>query len=138
LARADRIRGVEQNAPATAVVAILSRNLSSLSYASAAHPPPIIAGPNLPAHCLAYGGLPFGIGVPTASETHTVVLEPGTVILFYTDGLTEFNRDIARAERAALQAVTRLVDDPQMERPAVYIQRSVMGSERPVDDTVIL
>jgi serine phosphatase RsbU (regulator of sigma subunit) len=76
--------------------------------------------------------------VPTASETHTATLEPGTVILFYTDGLTEFNRDIERAERAALLAVTHLVDDPQMERPAVYIQRSVMGSERPVDDTVIL
>jgi integral membrane sensor domain MASE1 len=50
LARADRIRGVEQNAPATAVVAIMSRDLSSLSYASAAHPPPIIAGPNTEAY----------------------------------------------------------------------------------------
>jgi integral membrane sensor domain MASE1/anti-sigma regulatory factor (Ser/Thr protein kinase) len=138
LTKADRMLRSRENAPATAVVAILSRDLSSMSYASAGHPPPIVAGPNIPAHSLAYGGVPFGVGIPVASRTHTVALEPDAVILFYTDGLTEFKRDIDRAESAILQAVARLVDAPQTERPAAFVQRSVMGSERPADDTVVL
>jgi integral membrane sensor domain MASE1/anti-sigma regulatory factor (Ser/Thr protein kinase) len=138
LTEADRSLRSRQNAPATAMVAIMSRDLSTISYSSAGHPPPIVAGPNIPAHSLAYGGLPFGLGMPVASETHTVALEPDAVILFYTDGLTEFKRDIERAERTVLQAVTRLVDDPHLERPAAFIQRSVMGSERPADDTALL
>lgn len=127
-----------QNAPATAIVAILNRDLSRLSYASAGHPPPMIAGPNIPAHSLAYGGVPFGVGMPIDSETHTVALEAGAAILFYTDGLTEFDRDIERAEQAVLRAMTVVVGNPHMERPAAFIQHSVMGSERPDDDTVLL
>jgi integral membrane sensor domain MASE1 len=138
LARVSRVRGSRQTTLATAIVAIVSRDLSSLSYASAGHPPPIIAGPHIPGHSMACGGLPFGVGVPITSKTHTTALEPGAVILFYTDGLTEFKRDVERAESAAIQAVTRLVAHPQMEHPAAFIQRSVMGTHRPLDDTVLL
>jgi anti-sigma regulatory factor (Ser/Thr protein kinase) len=138
LLRAGRMLQSRHDAPATAVVAIVSRDLSSMSYASAGHPPPILAGPTTPAHFLAYGGVPFGVGIPIGSQTHTVALEPNAAILFYSDGLTEFKRDIARAERAMLEAVTRVVDEPHMERPSVFVQSSVMGSARPTDDTVLL
>jgi integral membrane sensor domain MASE1 len=138
LTKADRALRSRHDAPATALVAIMSRDLSTISYSTAGHPPPIVAGPNIPAHSLPYGGVPFGLGIPIASETHTVALESDAAILFYTDGLTEFKRDIESAERAVLQAITRLVDDPRMERPAAFIQRSVMGSERPADDTALL
>jgi integral membrane sensor domain MASE1/anti-sigma regulatory factor (Ser/Thr protein kinase) len=138
LAKADRMLRSRQETPSTAMIAIISRDFATMSYASAGHPPPIVAGPNIPAHSLAYGGLPFGVGTPIALQTHSVALEPNAVILFYTDGLTEFKRDIERAERAVLEAVTRLVDSPQMERPALFVQRSVMGSVRPSDDTVLL
>ena len=138
LTKADHVLGSRHEAPATALVAILSRDLSTLRYASAGHPPPIVAGPRTPARLLSPGGLPFGIGIPIGTQTHAVALEPDAAILFYTDGLTEFKRDIVRTERAVLQAVTRLVDDPHVDRPAVFIQRSVMGSQRPADDTVLL
>ncbi len=138
LIMADRVLGSRHEAPATALVATISRDLSTLSYAGAGHPPPIVAGPRTGARLLKHGGFPFGIGIPIASETHTVTLERDAAILFYTDGLTEFKRDIERTERAVLQAVTRLVDDPHVDRPAVFIQRSVMGSQRPADDTVLL
>jgi integral membrane sensor domain MASE1/anti-sigma regulatory factor (Ser/Thr protein kinase) len=138
LTTADRMQRSRQDAPATAVIAILSRDRSTMSYSSAGHPPPMVAGPNTAAHSLTYGGVPFGVGMPIASQTHTETLEPNATILFYTDGLTEFNRDIERAERAMVQAVTRLVADPHMERPAAFIQHSVMGSEGPADDTALL
>jgi uncharacterized protein with von Willebrand factor type A (vWA) domain len=72
------------------------------------------------------------------APTHTTTLERGAVVLFYTDGLTEFERDIFRAESAALRAVSLLVDDPKIDRPAAFVQRGVMGLQRPVDDTVLL
>jgi integral membrane sensor domain MASE1 len=138
LARADRTLQSRQNAPATALVAVISRDLSTMSYASAGHPPPILAAPRFAARSLAYGGLPLGFGMPVALKTHTASLEPGAAVLFYTDGLTEFKRNVERAERAVLQALTRLVDGAIVDRPASFIQQSVMGSERPTDDTVLL
>jgi integral membrane sensor domain MASE1/anti-sigma regulatory factor (Ser/Thr protein kinase) len=138
LNKADHAVGSRQKDPATAMIAILSRDLRSVSYASAGHPPPIVAGPNTPARTLDYGGVPFGVGIPIASLTHTAALEPGAAILFYTDGLTEFRRDTLGAERKLLAAMTRLVNESNIKQPAAFIQQSVMGEERPTDDTVLL
>ncbi len=59
-------------------------------------------------------------------------------MVFYTDGLTEFRRNIASAESAALRAAQALVEDSSTKSPAAFVQKSVMGSHRPADDTVIL
>ncbi len=138
LSTADRATRSRDDAPATAIVAILSKDLSTMSYASAGHPPPVVAGPNTPAHSLAYGGLPFGVGIPVASQTRHVTLERDAAVLFYTDGLTEFRRNIDGAESAVLRAMTRLVEGEPVEHPAEFVQRCVMGDERPLDDTVLL
>jgi integral membrane sensor domain MASE1 len=138
LERADRTLQSPHDAAATALVAIISRDLSTISYASAGHPPPIIAAPNVSARSLPYGGIPLGIGMPIALQTHTASLEPGAVVLFYTDGLTEFKRNVARAERAVLEALTRLANGAVVDHPALFIQRYVMDFERPSDDTVLL
>ncbi|HEY2473550.1 MAG TPA: MASE1 domain-containing protein [Candidatus Cybelea sp.] len=138
LSKIDGAAQLPSDAPATAMVAIISADLSKLSYAGAGHPPPIVAGPHSPPHFLEYGGVPFGVGVPVAAETRTVPLEDGAAILFYTDGLTEFARNIKLAESAALRAVARLVGDSKIDHPAAFVQRSVMGSHRPSDDTVLL
>ncbi len=128
----------EVGVPATVMVAIVNNDLSMLSFASAGHPPPILAGPTTPARLLKYGGVPFGAGIRVASVTHSAALEAGAVILFYTDGLTEFARDIIHAEAAALEAVSLLVGNSNIERPATFVQRRVMGTQRPTDDTVLL
>jgi integral membrane sensor domain MASE1 len=138
LERADRTLQSRHDAAATALVAIISRDLSTISYASAGHPPPILAAPDFTARSLPYGGIPLGLGMPIALQTHTALLEPGAVVLFYTDGLTEFKRNVERAERAVLQALTRLTNGTIVDHPALFIQQSVMGSERPTDDTVLL
>jgi integral membrane sensor domain MASE1 len=138
LGRADLRLQSRHDTAATALVAIISRDLSTISYASAGHPPPILAAPNSTARSLPYGGIPLGIGMPVALQTHTASLEPGAVVLFYTDGLTEFKRNVERAERAVLEALTRLADGTIVDHPALFIQQHVMGSERPTDDTVLL
>jgi integral membrane sensor domain MASE1 len=138
LATVGRSQEIWLETPATAIVAIISADLSVLHYASAGHPPPIVAGPNIAAHLLEFGGVPFGVGVPVAASTYTVALERGAVIVFYTDGLTEFERNIDLAESRALEAVSLLVRNSKIERPAEFVQRSVMGTQRPADDTVLL
>jgi serine phosphatase RsbU (regulator of sigma subunit) len=138
ISRAQIALESELDAPATAIVGVISGDLSTLSYASAGHPPPILAGPRIPARVLELGGAPFGVGIPLLAPTHTVALEPGAVVLFYTDGLTESERDIERSESAALRAISVLVNAPFIEHPAAFMQSSVMGSQRPTDDTVLL
>ncbi len=138
LRKVERAPGVDLHALTTAVVAIVSSDLASISYASAGHPPPIAAAPGATPFFLTGSGLPLGLHMPHSRETHVKVLEPGTAILFYTDGLTEFNRDLAGGERAALDAAARLVENPALERPAAYVQRAVMGYERSADDVVVL
>ncbi|HMF27310.1 MAG TPA: MASE1 domain-containing protein, partial [Candidatus Cybelea sp.] len=92
LSKAESTPPADQHAPATAIVAIISSDLSSISYASAGHPPPIAATPETAPHFLQTGGLPLGFPMPGTRETHTQALEPSTTLVFYTDGLTEFNR----------------------------------------------
>ena len=138
LNKAETAPLAEHHAPATAVIAILSPDLSSISYASAGHPPPIVAAPGAAPYFLRSGEFPLGFGTFGARQTHTQALGPRTTILFYTDGLTEFRRDVDSAERAALRAAGHLVKNPNVERPAAYVRRSVMGHERSDDDTVIL
>lgn len=138
LNKAEQTERPNHRSPATAIVAILSSDFSSITYASAGHPPPILASAGTPPHFLPGRGLPLGFDIAATRETHTQVLEPGATIVLYTDGLTEFKRDVTSGEIAALQAVAQLLHEPNVERPAAYIQRNVMGYERPPDDTVIL
>ena len=138
LSHAERTQPDVAHAPATAIVAIISRDLSSLSYAIAGHPPPIAAAPGTVPYFLQSGGLPLGFYADAERETHTQPLEPGAAILFYTDGLTEFKHDIAAGEQAALQAAAYLAEHPNVERPAAYVQRTVMGNARSADDIVVL
>lgn len=137
LATVDR-RMEARDAVATALVAVFDRDLRSMEYASAGHPPPILAGPSTPARTLDVGGVPFGAGVPMQTRTHSVALERGSIVVFYTDGLIEFDRNIERAESALRRAVTKLVASPRNGRPAAFVQRAVMGTNPPLDDTVLL
>lgn len=137
LATVDR-RTQSRDVFATAMVAVFDRDLRTMEYAGAGHPPPILAGPTTPARVLDVGGMPFGTGFAVQSRTHSVALERGSVVVFYTDGLVEFDRNLERAESALLRAVTRLVTSPQNGRPAAFVKRAVMGAKSPVDDTVLL
>ncbi len=139
LTKADGAVASRQDAPATAMIAILSRDLRSVTYASAGHPPPIVAGPE---HPRAYAGMRrpavWHRHSDRVANAHGSIGTRRNALRFHTDGLTEFKRDIAWAERTLLAAMTRLVNEPNIERPAAFIQRSIMGSERPADDTVLV
>jgi serine phosphatase RsbU (regulator of sigma subunit)/integral membrane sensor domain MASE1 len=127
----------EEQTVATALIAFIDPKTSMMRYASAGHPPPIVAGPNLAGHVLDYGGLPLGIIASAQYETHTAQLERNAVVLFYTDGLTEFKRDVSAAEAALLDAANAIVYEPPANL-AETVQQRVMGANKPLDDVVLL
>lgn len=91
----------------TAVLAELDTGTGRLTWLSAGHPAPLLVrgdtvGDVLPVDPVPPPGTDLGLGAPSVSEDY---LEPGDVLVFYTDGLTE-----ARDLDSALLGVDGLVD----------------------------
>ncbi len=137
LTKVNRLLQLHDPTVATALVALIDRDALTLRYASAGHPSPILAGPNARAHQLPYGSLPLGVAGATEYRSHTVPLEPESVVVFYTDGITEFSREIDATERTLRSAIDALVAKPS-PRPAEAIRRAVLGNEAPSDDAVLV
>ncbi|MGH7736457.1 MAG: SpoIIE family protein phosphatase, partial [Candidatus Tyrphobacter sp.] len=78
---------------ATALIAVIDPTCSTLTYASAGHPPPIIAGRDRPAQALPRGGLLLGIVDNLELVSQTAAIARDDAAIFYTDGMTEFARD---------------------------------------------
>ncbi len=138
LAKVNRMVMLQEGTVATALVAIVDPALSTMRYASAGHPPPILATPRTPAASLSFGGLPLGVAEDLELESFEAALGRGAAILFYTDGVTEIRRNIESAEAALRNELTKLVAENASPMPAAAIQRAVMGIDRPVDDAVIM
>ncbi|HTJ28433.1 MAG TPA: SpoIIE family protein phosphatase [Candidatus Limnocylindria bacterium] len=121
---------------ATAFVGILDPCTWSLTYASAGHPPPILRTPEGALIALTTGGPPLGVGART-DVAHTIpAIAPGSVLVSYTDGLTEATHDIIEGERRLREL---LRDDAVVHaaNPARFVRDGVLedGSR---DDVAIL
>ena len=75
---------------ATAVIARFRPGHSSLTWAAAGHPPPLLRTPYGRVHSLdAKPGAMLGIPLSQEIDDHTVPLPPGSTLALYTDGLVE-------------------------------------------------
>jgi len=98
----------------TAFVAVLDPVTAELTYASAGHPRPLLCQDD-DARELRADGVPLGVGRVSRSVEVTSMPE-GSLLVLYTDGLTEASRDIGAAEErlrtfvcaAATRSHTRL------------------------------
>ncbi|HEX2644779.1 MAG TPA: PP2C family protein-serine/threonine phosphatase [Thermoanaerobaculia bacterium] len=73
----------------SAFYAILTPETGQLEYVCAGHPFPLLRRADGSIEELGCGGLPLGIREPLQLTTRTATLEPGDLLLFYTDGLVE-------------------------------------------------
>jgi serine phosphatase RsbU (regulator of sigma subunit)/integral membrane sensor domain MASE1/anti-sigma regulatory factor (Ser/Thr protein kinase) len=137
LTKVNRLLQLHDPTVATALVAIVDPYALTLRYASAGHPAPIVAGKLVPAQALSYGSLPLGVSPTSEYRSFSKALERDDVVVFYTDGITEFSRDLESTERALLDAVTALAIEAPA-RPADAIRRAVLGDSSPTDDAVIV
>ena len=123
----------------TALVGFVNPARTSLTYSTAGHPPPLIAYRNHePAQMLPYGGPPLGIDPEPHFVAHSARIEPDTVVALYTDGMTEFSRDILAAEAKLRMAVALLVGNVSIARPAAAVQEIVFDDQPARDDAALL
>lgn len=98
LADLDRaMQGLKVGSLATAIVARVEqtpsdaeRGLRTLRWSNAGHPPPVLISPDGAATLMETEvDLMLGVTPGAARADHTVTLEPGSSVVFYTDGLVE-------------------------------------------------
>ncbi|MER7366907.1 SpoIIE family protein phosphatase [Nonomuraea wenchangensis] len=109
----------------------------SFTWTNAGHPPPLLARPGAPAECLEEHGVLLFPGLdPGPRHDHQRFLEPGSVLLLYTDGLVDrpgTTIDEATAEVAAVLAASR-------DRPLPDLLNAVaaVAGDHPDDDIALL
>ena len=120
----------------TAFVAVIDPIENSLAYTSAGHPPPLLRSPGGDIVSLVAPGLPIGLRQHDGTEGSSTDLEPGSMLVLYTDGLIESTHDLEEGYRR-LDAALRDPALPASADPAMRIHDAVLieGSR---DDVAIL
>jgi sigma-B regulation protein RsbU (phosphoserine phosphatase) len=131
----------------TAFYAVLDPTKRTLTYARAGHNPPRLAREGRILSLEGQGGLPLGILEEKGYGQATVVLEPGDLLLLYTDGITEAaapakageDRDLFGLERLdALLLECPLSSPAQCIRQIKEAVTSYSGNALPTDDQTLL
>jgi serine phosphatase RsbU (regulator of sigma subunit)/anti-sigma regulatory factor (Ser/Thr protein kinase) len=135
---ADRaLREEYPHAIVTAFVAVIDDVEGVISYANAGHPRPLVRMPDGKLEELAGGGLPLGLRLrEEASDTRVAALVPGSLIVLFTDGLTESTHDFAAGERRLRDVVAHAAVELALE-PAAEIAAAILGAQSS-DDVAIM
>ncbi len=120
----------------TAIVGFIDPIHEKFTVAAAGHPPGFIKLPDKTIVELPGGGLPLSLRKNDEPPAKTVDLPRGSLLVLYTDGLTEATRDVLEGERRLKAA---MLDEAvlQSSNPAKAIQNSVLGDGHH-DDVAIL
>lgn len=119
----------------TAFVGVLDEVTSAFEYVNAGHVPPLLRTPDGLVEPLGIGDLPLGIVLETPRR-RTIAMPPGSVILLYTDGLVEYNRDVIEGQRR-LQRTFLSISLDDDANAAKKLFSSIIAGEPP-DDVAIL
>jgi serine phosphatase RsbU (regulator of sigma subunit) len=123
---------------ATAIVAILDHRLGTLTFANAGHPPPLVLtsdGHAFVQHAPA--DMPLGIFRNYRAADYVIALPANALVVFYTDGITEHQRDPVRGE-TELVAAARIVHGLPGINAARAIARRVFQTQRGDDDAAAI
>lgn len=126
----------------TLFYAELDPSSGSLQYSNAGHPPPLVA------HCsgevarLEAGGIPIGIFPDASYGQGEVTLEPGDVLLLYSDGVSESlnEQEEEFGERRLIDTVRQIPEFPASglrDRIKETLARFV-GAAEPSDDAALV
>jgi serine phosphatase RsbU (regulator of sigma subunit) len=123
----------------TALYGLIDTSTRSVVYASAGHPPPVLARPGKDARVMPNHGFPLGVELDFPDlPQHEFIYESGDLLVLYTDGLVEFNHDIDEGE-AALLHVSREAVNANAREPARFIAAEMLqGKAKYPDDVAVL
>lgn len=119
----------------TAACCIVDPFKRRLAYATAGHPPPVVAGAAPPAAVLRNGGPPLGVVDDLDLHTYELDLGRHSLLVLYTDGLVENDRDPVKGEQRLLVAVQ---DAREAADPPQAIYNAMIDGTMPRDDVAIL
>jgi serine phosphatase RsbU (regulator of sigma subunit)/anti-sigma regulatory factor (Ser/Thr protein kinase) len=131
----DAIASAQGLGIASALLGFYDPAHATLRYACAGHPVPILLTPQGRGYPLPGGGTLLGLGIGCASPERTVTLSSGTAIVFYTDGLTEYDRDIFAGEARLTDAIETLAAENALEGRALH---DLVLPSGPCDDCATL
>lgn len=126
---------------ATVFVGDLDPASLRLRYASGGHPLPLLLKHDGEVVWLAQGGIPAGMLPGFTYEDLEVVLEPGDLLLVYTDGVTEAFRDEVEFGEEGLVATVRAHREEPAADIAAAVIRAVIdygGGGNPEDDVTVI
>lgn len=134
---ADRaVRAENASGMVTAFVGIFDPVTNLLTYATAGHPRPLLRYPDGTIVELSASGAPLGVPFRVERTVETVDVPLGSMIVLYTDGLTEATRNMLDGERRLRASL----DDPQVlgsPNVALAIHDAVL-SEGARDDIAVM
>jgi PAS domain S-box-containing protein len=120
----------------TAFVGVYDPVTRALHYAGAGHPPPLIRRRDGTVVEVTAPGLPLGVRRKGDTEPGDVVLELGSMLVLYTDGLIESTHDLIAGERRLREAILQ-ADVHSGSHAADHIA-SVALADGAQDDVAIL
>lgn len=137
----EQINGVINLRPGigmvTAIFGFYRPPTRELTYAVAGHPPPVLTIAGGFSGFLKGGGVPLGVETSIDAVDWKLTLPPRSCVVFYTDGITEYSRDVLAGEEALLQASIRAFEaDP--ENPAMAVQERIFDATANRDDAATL
>jgi len=136
LEQANAALVLQEDRLVTAVCGFVDLATLEIVFASAGHPPPVVAQPGATAEFLPFGGVPLGAIADATYTSHRVQIGDRGLVVLYTDGVVEFDRDILAGERrllAAIDTAWRAGGDL-----AVSIRDAIFHGMAPGDDVAIL
>jgi sigma-B regulation protein RsbU (phosphoserine phosphatase) len=99
---------IERNQFVTAFYGVLDASNKTLAYTNAGHNPPLLMDADGSARFIERGGLPLGMFRDTRYYEYYLALEPGQILVLYTDGVTEANNESGQEyERERLERTVR-------------------------------
>jgi serine phosphatase RsbU (regulator of sigma subunit)/anti-sigma regulatory factor (Ser/Thr protein kinase) len=120
----------------TALFGFLDPGTSTLTYAVAGHPAPMLAMRDAEPERLPSGGIPLGIAPSVDARDWTFTIAPGSLLALYTDGLIEHSHDVIAGEASLLEALRAEAAGDTISAQSL-LARALAGVKN-TDDTVAL
>jgi PAS domain S-box-containing protein len=131
------LRLLDPDGYATALAVIYDPAAAAFTVASAGHPGPALRTSDGRIAEFSSPGLMLGLGDGVPRETVLVPAAPGSLVVFFTDGLVEATRDMDEGHRRLHAALGR-ADVVHGREPARAIVRHVLGGTEATDDIAVL
>ncbi|HVF78914.1 MAG TPA: SpoIIE family protein phosphatase [Solirubrobacteraceae bacterium] len=122
----------------TVVLAILEPATGTLRYTNAGHPPPLLVGPDgSPRFLEDQPSPPMGVLASPRYPEHRAVLEPGSTLALYTDGLVESPTEVLDVGLERLLQAGRNAGPDVAATCERLLERGLHGGTRSDDVTLL-